>query len=346
MSAVPASPYRRRSRAGRRDGKWGHTFAALDLGTNNCRLLVARPKHDGFRVVEALSRIVRLGEGLDRSGTLSEAAMTRAIGALRQCAAAIRRRGVTRARHVATSACRRAGNVDVFLDRVAAETGLAIEVIAPEEEARLAGTGCAPLLDPEIPHALLIDVGGGSTELIWQQIAPGQAPETIGFTSLPCGVVGFAERYGGDRVAPETYAAMVDDVADMLASFEAAHCIRARIAEGAVQMLGSSGTVTTVAGVHMRLARYDRSVVDGSDISFDAIFAVNRELTGLDYEARAAIPSVGRDRADLVVAGCAILDAVCRTWPVGSLRVADRGVREGVLLDLMGAAEAARGARR
>ena len=104
---------------------------------------------------------------------------------------------------------------------------------------------------------------------------------------------------------------------------------------GRVQMLGSSGTVTTLAGIHLALPRYTRALVDGSSLTFEQIAAVSAHLAGLDLAGRAASPCVGRERADLVLSGCAILDAICETWPVGRLRVADRGVREGILFDLI-----------
>lgn len=315
-------------------------FAALDLGTNNCRLLVARPRDDGFRVIDAFSRIVRLGEGLGLNGALSEPAMTRAIEALKVCASKIQRRGVTHARHVATEACRRASNCGEFVERVQAETGLALEIITSQEEAELALTGCAPLLDPMRSHALVFDIGGGSTELLWLKVGPPEGGqrrslELIDWISLPYGVVGLSERCGPDTPLDQWYDDAADEVARLLAPFEQKHGIARLIGEGAVQMLGSSGTVTTLAGVNLRLPRYDRAYVDGTYLAFDDIDRVSRHLASLSPDERALMPCIGRDRADLVVAGCAILAAICRTWPVGTLRVADRGVREGILMGLM-----------
>ena len=319
----------------------GHdgVFAALDLGTNNCRLLVARPRDDGFRVIDAFSRIVRLGEGLGLNGALSEPAMNRTIDALRVCASKIHKRGVTHARHVATEACRRASNCGDFVERVRAETGLVLEIITSREEAELALAGCAPLLDPMRGHALVFDIGGGSTELLWLKVGPrertGRALELIDWISLPYGVVGLAERCDADAPLGAWYEETAAEVAALLAPFEQRHGIARLIAEGAVQMLGSSGTVTTLAGVHLGLPRYDRAFVDGTYLAFDDIDRVSSQLAGMSAEDRAGLPCIGRDRADLVVAGCAILAAICRTWPVGSLRVADRGVREGILMGLM-----------
>ncbi|HZS83601.1 MAG TPA: Ppx/GppA phosphatase family protein [Stellaceae bacterium] len=316
-------------------------YAALDLGTNNCRLLVARGAGAGFRVIDAFSRIVRLGEGLAATGLLSEAAMQRTLEALKICAGKIDQRGVTRARYVATEACRRAGNCEAFLDRVQRTTGIAIETISTEEEARLAVAGCAPLLDRRKPYAIVFDIGGGSTELVWLRLSPETArprPDILGSVSLPFGVVTFTERYGGDVIAPERYAAMVAEARSAMAPFAARHRVAEALAAGAVQMLGSSGTVTTLAGIQLNLPRYIRSVVDGSILTFAAAEAISARLAAMPCAARAVHPCIGRERADLVVAGCAILAAICALWPVGRLRVADRGVREGILFSLLAAA--------
>jgi exopolyphosphatase/guanosine-5'-triphosphate,3'-diphosphate pyrophosphatase len=317
----------------------GDTFAALDLGTNNCRLLVARSSGRGFRVIDAFSRIVRLGEGLAASGVLSEAAMTRTIEALKICAGKIAHRRVGQARYVATEACRRAANCAEFMARVREDTGIEIEIIPTDEEARLVVTGCAPLLDRRVPYAVVFDIGGGSTELVWLRLPrdPRMTPRVEGFLSLPHGVVTLSDRYGGREVSAATYAAMVEEMSRAIAPFEETHGIAARIARGQVQMLGSSGTVTTLAGIHLELPRYNRALVDGSVLIFDSMRAVSKRLVGLCYEARAQHPCIGSDRADLVLAGCAILEAICRAWPVGRLRVADRGIREGILLGLVAA---------
>jgi exopolyphosphatase/guanosine-5'-triphosphate,3'-diphosphate pyrophosphatase len=313
-------------------------YAALDLGTNNCRLLIARPARGGFRVVDAFSRIVRLGEGLVNSGELSEAAMARTIEALKVCAGKIGQRRVTAGRYVATEACRRADNCGAFLDRVRDEIGIELEIISSAEEARLVVAGCAPLLHSRIPYALVFDIGGGSTEIVWLRrhaSRSGAPPEILGSVSLPFGVVTFTERFGGIEVSPAIYRAMVAEAEAALQPFEREHSIRREVRARQVQMLGSSGTVTTLAGVHLALPRYIRAFVDGSMLTFDQIELVSRHLAGLDIDGRAANPCVGRERADLVLSGCAILDAICATWPVGRLRVADRGIREGILFELM-----------
>jgi exopolyphosphatase / guanosine-5'-triphosphate,3'-diphosphate pyrophosphatase len=319
-------------------------FAALDLGTNNCRLLVARPAPwghgGGFRVVDAFSRIVRLGEGLEATGALSEAAMARTLDALKVCAGKIAQRRVCAGRSVATEACRRAANCGEFLARVRDEVGLELEIISTAEEARLVVSGCAPLLHPRLPYAIVFDIGGGSTEIVWLHHGRRHGnrparPEIHGSISLPFGVVTFTERFGGVEVTPAIYSAMVDVAEAALAPFEHEHRIRRHIAARRVQMIGSSGTVTTLAGIHLALPRYIRAMVDGSTLTFSQIDRVSRHLAGLDLAGRAASPCVGRERADLVLSGCAILDAICATWPVGQLRVADRGVREGILFDLM-----------
>jgi exopolyphosphatase / guanosine-5'-triphosphate,3'-diphosphate pyrophosphatase len=319
--------------------RFGPPFAALDLGTNNCRLLVARPAGLGIRVVDAFSRIVRLGEGLMATGALSEEAIDRTLDALKICANKLSLRRIAGGRYVATEACRRATNCREFLARVRNETGLEIEIISTAEEARLVVAGCAPLLNPRIPYALVFDIGGGSTEIVLVRLEGGsdrrrRRSHILGSMSLPLGVVTLTDRFGGD-VSAATYRLMVDEAADALEIFERGYRIRRHIRTGRMQMLGSSGTVTTLAGIHLALPRYIRALVDGSSLTFEQIAAVSSHLAGLDLAGRAASPCVGRERADLVLSGCAILDAICETWPVGRLRVADRGVREGILFDLI-----------
>ncbi len=310
-------------------------YAAIDLGTNNCRLLIAEPRDVGFQVVDAFSRIVRLGEGVDSSGVLNEAAIDRTISALRVCAGKMRQSSVVRARTVATEACRRASNGQRFLDRVRTETGIDLEIIDPGEEAGLALAGCTPLLDPECRYALVFDIGGGSTELIWVEIREDEEPKVLGWTSLACGVVTLTERYGGDEISPRTYEEMMHSVTHLLQEFEAEHGICAAIQANKAHLLGTSGTVTTLAAVHLDLPRYDRSRVDGSWIEVEALEAVARSLRGMSFEQRAQNPCIRRARADLVVAGCAIVDAITAMWSMQHLRVADRGLREGMLTRMM-----------
>ena len=257
--------------------------------------------------------------------------------ALRICAAKLERRGVTAVRAVATEACRRAENCDDFIDLVERETGIMLDIISTHEEARLALAGCAPLLDPAVRCALVFDIGGGSTELMWLELGAGGRTRMIDQISVPQGVVGLTESYGGDRVSAATYVRMVDEIAAALAAFEARNGIRRSVENSEVQMLGTSGTVTTLAGIHLGLQRYERSVVDGSYLQIDHARAVSRRLLELDFAGRAAYPCIGRERADLVVAGCAVLEAICDTWPVTRLRIADRGLREGILVDLIAA---------
>ena len=316
----------------------GAVYGAVDLGTHNCRMLIARVEDDRrFRVIGSFSRAVRLGEGVAVNGRLAEPAIERAVGALKVCARRMRTAGVRRWRGIATEACRRADNGPAFLVRVEAETGIALEPVTPAEEARLTLAGCLQHLDPRYPRVLLFDIGGGSTEVTWIEQAPGRPPRTLGLVSLPFGVVSFAERYGGDRIAADRYEEMVRTVDAAVAPFDAEFGIGPVVAEGGVQMLGTSGTVTTLAAVFLGLGRYDRRRVDGLDIGFDDIARVSAGLAAGDWRARAANPCIGAVRADLVVGGCAILAAMCRRWPVGRLRVADRGIREGLLLAMIAA---------
>jgi exopolyphosphatase / guanosine-5'-triphosphate,3'-diphosphate pyrophosphatase len=334
------SPYGFRRDAHRNDGRApdrsAATYAALDLGTNNCRLLVARPTSDGFRVVDAFSRIIRLGEGIAASRRISEAAITRAVEALQICRDKMQARGVMRARLIATEACRAAENGEEFRSRVAKEAGLELEIINSATEARLAATGCTELFDPAASGVILFDIGGGSSELVrLNRSGPGRrgppAPDIVGWASLPVGVVTLAERYGGKVVSRDIYDAMVDEVADLVENFATAH----RSGLDSFHMLGTSGTVTTIAGVYLRLRRYDRRRVDGCWLSDVEISGVVDELMAMTFDERAANPCIGAERADLVLAGCAILDAIRRAFPCPRLRVADRGLREGMLVEMM-----------
>jgi exopolyphosphatase/guanosine-5'-triphosphate,3'-diphosphate pyrophosphatase len=328
--------FRRDEEQARDDATATATYAALDLGTNNCRLLIARPTADAFRVVDAFSRIIRLGEGIGASRRISEAAIVRAVDALSVCRDKMRMRGVMRARLIATAACRAAENGEDFRIRVAKEAGLELEIIDSATEARLAATGCTELFDPAASGVILFDIGGGSSELVrLGRSGPGRRgppkPEIVGWASLPVGVVTLAERYGGTVVSREIYDAMVGEVAAFVEKFAADHCGDLH----GFHMLGTSGTVTTIAGVYLKLRRYDRRRVDGCWLSDDEISRVVADLMAMSFDERAANPCIGAERADLVLAGCAILDAIRRAFPCPRLRVADRGLREGMLVEMM-----------
>jgi len=323
-------------------------YAALDLGTNNCRLLIARPTRRGFHVIDAFSRIIRLGEGVSHCGTLSEEAMARTLDALKICAFKMTRNNVIRSRLVATEACRVARNADDFVKRVQHTLGIQIEILTRELEAQLAVSGCAPLIDDSCDHALVFDIGGGSSELIWLDLSKRrsnwrrsladrlESTNCISaWTSLPIGVVTLSERFGGAEVDKDVFENMIASVQELLAPFEARHNFRERIAHGHAHFLGTSGTVTTLAGVQLKLSRYDRNRVDGCWLSSENVRTVTQKLLTQTYEQRVAQPCIGRDRADLVLAGCAILEALLRTWPTDRLRVADRGLREGILTNLI-----------
>lgn len=315
-------------------------FAALDLGTNNCRLLVGTPAGDGFRVLDSFSRIVRLGEGLHHTGRLSQDAMDRAMAALHGCAARLARRPVRAVRAIATEACRRASNGGEFLARVRAETGLPIEAISTREEAELALESCSPLLHGGGRRALLFDIGGGSTELAWVRMSGEGRPDLIGYISLPVGVVTLAERFDcrGDGTAE--FAAMREDIVARLRPFEQIHCIGHEILQGGVRLLGTSGTVTTLASIVLDLPHYSRRAVDGAVLSRDAAGRAVEHLRALGPSGLAAHPCVGPERAEFVLPGCAIFAAIHQLWPAPEIVVADRGLREGMLLRLI------RGARR
>ena len=309
-------------------------YAALDLGTNNCRLLIARPVPGGFRILDAFSRIVRLGEGLSGSGRLGEAAIARTIAALRVCRGKMEVKNVNRFRLIATEACRAAANGVEFIARVKQETGLGLEIVDRETEAQLAAAGCAALADPHAKGVVLFDIGGGSSELVWLRQGHDELRQRISaWASLPLGVVSLAEKHGGHHVTRETFEKMVQEVATALRGFAAKVQDLARCEK--FHLLGTSGTVTTIAGVYLGLERYDRRRVDGLWMNENEIDAILKQLLDMGYDDRAANACIGHERADLVLAGCAILEAIRRAFPAQRLRIADRGLREGILMDLM-----------
>jgi exopolyphosphatase/guanosine-5'-triphosphate,3'-diphosphate pyrophosphatase len=333
----------------------GQIYAALDLGTNNCRLLVARPERrdsdrGAFRIVDSFSRIVRLGEGLSHSGRLCDAAIERTLGALEVCRDKMNARCVTRARLIATEACRAAQNGTEFLEKVRDCTGLRLEIVDRETEAHLAAAGCASLADEAAESVVLFDIGGGSSEIVWLSRAgqesahSAQSDELLRrdrvrfWVSLKLGVVSLAEKFGGTHVSDTTFEAMVDHVSEQLAHFVAMAQSEHRC--GRFHLLGTSGTVTTVAGVYLGLARYDRRRVDGLWMVSDDVDHAIAQLRHMSYEQRAANGCIGPERADLVLAGCAILEAIRRAFPAERLRIADRGLREGILMQLMSADQA------
>ena len=326
-------------------------YAALDLGTNNCRLLIAKQPASGsdagpFRIIDSFCRIVRLGEGVASAGRLSEAAISRTIAALKICRDKMQARHVTRSRLIATEACRAAANSDEFLARVAEEADLKLEIVDRETEAFLATAGCSGLADPAAEGVVLFDIGGGSSEIVWfgppmagrannGRAGNGLRDRVRAWTSMKLGVVTLAEAFGGQMVTPAIYEAMVTYVESELASFVAEVASQPRGVH--FHLLGTSGTVTTIAGVHLRLARYDRGKVDGLWMTDDEISTTLADLRGMSFEERVLNGCIGPDRADLVLAGCAIFEAIRRAFPSERVRIADRGLREGILMQMMAA---------
>ena len=320
----------------------GPVYAALDLGTNNCRLLIARPHEKSFRVLDGFTRIVRLGEGLSTTGRLSDAAMDRTIEALKQCRNKLREHEPARMRLIATEACRSAANGPEFIARVKAELGMELEIVDRQTEASLAVTGCADLIEDASDGALMFDIGGGSSELAWLDFRGGR-PRRQGrmsasirsWQSLPVGVVSIAERFGGVDVTADSFEAMVAYVAGHLRDFKGRGKLKQMIVEHPVHLIGTSGTVTTLAGLHLGLERYERQKVDGLWMTRPEVDATMKALLAMPFDRRVGHPCIGRDRADLVLPGCAIFEAIRREWPTERVRVADRGLREGILISLM-----------
>ncbi|WP_295631374.1 Ppx/GppA phosphatase family protein [Novosphingobium sp.] len=340
-SQHPTSPHRQ-------------AYAAIDLGTNNCRLLIARPSGDHFVVVDAFSRVVRLGEGLSQTGRLSDISMERALAALHVCADKLRKRNVHLARSVATEACRRATNGAAFIERVYEETGIRLDIITAQEEARLAVLGCHILLEQGEGPAMIFDIGGGSTELVLVD-PQGTVPRIIDWQSVPWGVVSLTESVGpiadSKDARAAAYADMRGQVDDAFAPFveRIAQARETGVAQGNIRLLGTSGTVTTLASVYLELPHYDRNAIDGLVVPADAMRDISQRMAAMSLAERIALPCIGRERSDLVVAGCAILESILDVWPATRLGIADRGIREGILRSLMaseGVAERSRAALR
>lgn len=332
-------------------------YAALDLGTNSCRMLIATPESGRFRVVDAFAKTVRLGSGLERTGHLSRGAIGRTLAALEICAEKLERYSVANVRLVATEACRRARNGNHFLSLAARETGLRLEVIRPEEEARLAVISCAPLVSPDAEQILVFDIGGGSTELVWLDLTavarekraqaivnlqmngsggPDSA-QIVDFISVPLGVATLHERYADVADDSARFALMSWYFEEQIAGFKPYLEVLSREDAAGFQMIGTSGTVTTVGAAHLGLRRYDRRKVDGMRLSVRAIEAVIARFLRLGPEGRRSDIGLGRDRSELIMSGAAILQTLLRVWPTESMRVADRGLREGMLFAMMSA---------
>ncbi|MBI1239196.1 MAG: Ppx/GppA family phosphatase [Alphaproteobacteria bacterium] len=319
-------------------GRFRHVFAALDLGTNNCRLLVARAEHEAFTVLDSFSRTVRLGEGLAQNGELSEKAQGRAIEAVKICVQKMRRHGVSRSCAIATAACRAARNGRAFIQRLKRETGIAFEIIAPAEEAKFAVAGCQALIDEAAEGAVVFDIGGGSTELIWltrDPERPRAKPNILKVASVPIGVVTLAERIADHPIEPSAYPALLAGADAAFGAVELPTLAELGLIDRPVHLLGTSGTVTTIAGIHLDLPRYDRARVDGAWLPLEEARAIIARVARMTFADRLAFGCIGKDRADLILPGCAIFEAIARRWPTARVRVADRGLREGMLLAMM-----------
>lgn len=324
-------------------------LAAIDLGTNSCRLLVARIQGNSLKIIDSFSRVVRLGEGIQKSGILSASAIDRTLEALRICQNKIEHNQAQRLRAVTTEACRRAKNSGVLLRRAKEELHVNLEVISSAEEAKLALTGCAAMLNPQILYALTFDIGGGSTEVMWLKLDDNlgnktyrhelPAPKVLDWISLPYGVVVTSEDFGGNPVTAEDYNRISKNVAKDLESFVVRNQIKKAMHKGHVQMVGTSGTVTTLAAIQLNLERYDRRLIDGMHLEIADLKNVVDGILDMDYEHRIQHPCIGPGRADLVIVGSAILKGICDSCPIERLRVADRGVREGILIELMRAVQ-------
>lgn len=311
-------------------------YAAIDLGTNSCRLVIASPTPSSFKIVETFSKVTRLGEGIINDNELSRPAIRRTISALKVCAGVLEEYSpIYRSRFVATAACRRAKNCSEFISAVKKETGLNIEIISPREEARLAVVGCIPLLNRNIKRALVFDIGGGSTEISLARVSNSGKTYIDGFVSLPYGVVTVSEAFPGSDMTDLAYDTIVERTQDILKDFEECYHIKEAIQNQEIQIIGTSGTVTVLGAVHLNLTRYNRSAVDGISISNSDLEKTIFKIKRMGQEGRSKHPCIGAPKSDLTIAGCAIIESLIKFWSISEITVADRGIREGILLDLM-----------
>lgn len=324
-------------------------YAALDLGTNNCRLLIAsqrqcETKEFALNVVDSYSRIVRLGEGVSETGRFSEVAMERTLEALRQCKKKLDKHHVKAGRFIATEACRQAANTPHFLMRVKKETGLDIEVISAAEEANLAFRGCVSLVKPEPHRALMLDIGGGSTEFMWVEVdeahphpstLPVVSHKVLDWFSMPHGVMNLSEKFGGAQFAEVYFEEMVEYLEQQLLKFRRYEEIAEAVKQKQVQLFSTSGTVTTLAAIYLGLPRYERSKIDGISIETEQLRDAINSILNMRASERFHHPCIGSDRSDYIISGCAIFEALCRLCPVEHITIADRGVREGIIFSLV-----------
>ena len=311
-----------------------NNFAAIDLGSNNCRLLIAVPRNNTFHVIDSFSQIVRLGEGLKKGFNLNDNAIARTIEALKICKNKIKAKNVIETRAVATEACRLACNTQNFFQKVLNETGIKLEIISPEQEAQLTLDGCAPLIDKNLSQTIVFDIGGGSTEIILAKKTNTEEASVLAMLSLPIGVVTLSEQYANYFFEVGLYEKIIAQVDQKLESFDLKYGISQYLNSNKMQMLGTSGTMTTLGSIYLNLPKYDRSKVDGLDLQVGEISDISSKILGMNYAQRSKNPCIGEERAGLVVMGCAILEAICRRWPMPAIRIADRGIREGLLKEL------------
>ena len=333
QTASGKNKYPHKSRKNPHKSQSRETYAAIDLGTNNCRLLIVEPQGNSFKVIDSFSRIVRLGEGLESSNKLSADAMQRTIDALRVCATKIRRHRVRWMRCVATEACRRAENGQAFINQIEKSIRLRFEIIDGKDEAELAAIGCGALFDRQFPHAIVFDIGGGSTEITCLSLKKGRY-ELQDMISLPLGVVRLSEKYDGKNMSQEIYTQIRDEAEKTIRPFAEKQIFHADNLND-IQLIGTSGTVTTLAAIHKGLKKYNRNIVDGAVMKRGEVVAVIQSLMNMSHEERQNNNCIGKERADLVLSGCAVLEAIIRAWPLENVKIADRGIREGILLRLI-----------
>jgi exopolyphosphatase/guanosine-5'-triphosphate,3'-diphosphate pyrophosphatase len=299
--------------------------AAIDCGTNSIRLLVADLCAGGLRDVRREMRIVRLGEGVDRTGRFSEQALARTRAALENYVATIHDLGAERVRMVATSATRDAANRSDFLTVVRSLLGIDPEVVTGRQEAELSYAGAVAALDGVQPPVLVADIGGGSTEVVLG--APGAE---LRAHSMDVGAVRLTERHLHDD--PPTPAQVRAAVADVYAAIDAAQ-VEVPL-DAARELVGVAGTVTTLAAMAARLPRYDPAAIQGSRVSAADVAELTERLLVMTHDARAAVPVLHPGRVDVIAAGALVLRALVERTGADSVLASEHDILDGIALSL------------
>lgn len=307
-------------------------FAAIDLGSRNCRTIVGcQSKAGAFEYIETYSKSVSLADGVAASKKLSRKSMDRTIEALAFCSKVLSRYAGLTYLAVATDAMRRAENASVFIKRVKRELGLIISIITPQEEAYYAALGCIEVLSLETEIFVVFDIGGGSSEIALCRQKSDKDIELIDSLSIPYGVINLLE--SKDHLTFSGYSNLVQKISDLSRDFLNQYATTLDFVNN-FQCIGTSGTTTTVAALNMNLRFYDREKINDSILQFSEILKTVHYVQSLSEDERKLHPYISQSNEDLVLGGLTILEGIVRGLPASTITVTDRGVRDGVVYAL------------